>query len=97
MATIRAWHRIPDNRELSAQYLLLYELSLPYGLDLNDRHQHRQVRDTCYRYSFEQYLNHGNQGRSSATLPHGSRPTGPPTCIQRADQRRGHVHLHQRT
>jgi len=31
------WHRIPDDRELSAQYLLLYELSLPYGLDLNDR------------------------------------------------------------
>ena len=32
-----AWHIIPDDRELSAQYLLLYELSLPYGLDLNDR------------------------------------------------------------
>jgi hypothetical protein len=32
-----AWYRIPDDRELSAQYLLLYELSLPYGLDLNDR------------------------------------------------------------
>jgi predicted RND superfamily exporter protein len=31
------WYRIPDNRELSAQYLLLYEISLPYGLDLNDR------------------------------------------------------------
>ncbi len=31
------YHRIPDDRELSAQYLLLYELSLPYGLDLNDR------------------------------------------------------------
>jgi len=32
-----AYHRIPDDRDLSAQYLLLYELSLPYGLDLNDR------------------------------------------------------------
>jgi predicted RND superfamily exporter protein len=32
-----AYHRIPGDRELSAQYLLLYELSLPYGLDLNDR------------------------------------------------------------
>ncbi len=32
-----AWHRVPQDRELSAQYLLLYELSLPYGLDLNDR------------------------------------------------------------
>lgn len=29
------WHRLPDNRELAAQYLLLYEMSLPYGLDLN--------------------------------------------------------------
>jgi predicted RND superfamily exporter protein len=32
-----AWYRIPEDRNLSAQYLLLYELSLPYGLDLNDR------------------------------------------------------------
>ncbi len=29
------WYRIPDNRQLAAQYLLLYELSLPRGLDLN--------------------------------------------------------------
>ncbi|WP_262690400.1 efflux RND transporter permease subunit [Kordiimonas aestuarii] len=32
-----SWYTLPDDRELSAQYLLLYELSLPYGLDLNDR------------------------------------------------------------
>ena len=32
-----SYYRTPDDRELSAQYLLLYELSLPYGLDLNDR------------------------------------------------------------
>jgi len=32
-----AFYRTPADRELSAQYLLLYELSLPYGLDLNDR------------------------------------------------------------
>ena len=31
------WYRVPDNRDLAAQYLLLYEMSLPYGLDLNDR------------------------------------------------------------
>lgn len=31
------YYRLPDDRELSAQYLLLFELSLPYGLDLNDR------------------------------------------------------------
>ena len=32
-----AWQRLPDKRELAAQYLLLYEMSLPYGLDLNDQ------------------------------------------------------------
>ncbi|HIL45281.1 MAG TPA: RND family transporter, partial [Candidatus Thioglobus sp.] len=31
------WYRLPENRELAAQYLLLYEMSLPYGLDLNDQ------------------------------------------------------------
>ncbi|MEM9838104.1 MAG: MMPL family transporter [Pseudomonadota bacterium] len=31
------FYSLPGDRELSAQYLLLYELSLPYGLDLNDR------------------------------------------------------------
>ena len=28
---------LPDNRDLAAQYLLLYEMSLPYGLDLNNQ------------------------------------------------------------
>ena len=31
------YYAIPDDRELSAQYLLLYEMSLPYGLDLNNQ------------------------------------------------------------
>ena len=31
-----AWFKIPENRELAAQYLLLYELSLPQGLGLDD-------------------------------------------------------------
>jgi predicted RND superfamily exporter protein len=31
------WYKLPDRRGLSAQYLLLYEISLPYGLDMNDR------------------------------------------------------------
>ncbi|NOR69029.1 MAG: MMPL family transporter [Methylomarinum sp.] len=31
------WYRLPEFRELAAQYLLLYEMSLPYGLDLNDQ------------------------------------------------------------
>ncbi len=33
----RAWYRLPDERLLAAQYLLLYEMSLPYGLDLNNQ------------------------------------------------------------
>jgi len=32
-----ARYRLPDRRELAAQYLLLYEMSLPYGLDLNNQ------------------------------------------------------------
>ncbi|MDX1496444.1 MAG: efflux RND transporter permease subunit, partial [Salinisphaeraceae bacterium] len=32
-----AYYRIPDERELIAQYVLLYELSLPFGLDLNNQ------------------------------------------------------------
>ncbi len=31
------YYRLPDTRELAAQYLLLYEFSLPYGLDLNNQ------------------------------------------------------------
>ncbi len=30
-------YQLPKNRELAAQYLLLYEMSLPYGLDLNNQ------------------------------------------------------------
>ncbi|PCJ60610.1 MAG: RND transporter [Planctomycetota bacterium] len=30
-----AFYKIPDSKELAAQYLLLYEFSLPFGLDLN--------------------------------------------------------------
>ncbi len=32
-----SYYRVPDNREEAAQYLLLYELSLPFGLDLNNQ------------------------------------------------------------
>lgn len=32
-----AFYRLPENQELAAQYLLLYEMSLPYGLDLNNQ------------------------------------------------------------
>lgn len=32
-----SFYRVPTNREEAAQYLLLYELSLPFGLDLNNQ------------------------------------------------------------
>ncbi|MCY3679893.1 MAG: MMPL family transporter [Gemmatimonadetes bacterium] len=32
-----AFYRLPEDPELAAQYLLLYEFSLPFGSDLNDR------------------------------------------------------------
>ena len=46
-----AEYRLPANRELAAQYLLLYEMSLPPGLDLNhqidiDRSATRMVAST---------------------------------------------------
>ncbi len=31
------WYRLPESKALSAQYLLMYEMSLPYGLDLNNQ------------------------------------------------------------
>lgn len=31
------WYRLPDSSTLAAQYLLLYDMSLPLGLDLTDR------------------------------------------------------------
>ncbi len=33
----QAFYRLPGDRNLAAQYLLLYEMSLPYGLDMNNR------------------------------------------------------------
>jgi predicted RND superfamily exporter protein len=32
-----SYYAIPNERNLAAQYLLLYEMSLPYGLDLNNQ------------------------------------------------------------
>lgn len=31
------YYQLPQDRELAAQYLLMYEMSLPYGLDLNNQ------------------------------------------------------------
>ena len=34
---IESFYKVPETREEAAQYLLLYELSLPFGLDLNNQ------------------------------------------------------------
>ena len=31
------FYNVPESRDMAAQYVLLYEMSLPYGLDLNDQ------------------------------------------------------------
>jgi hypothetical protein len=32
-----SWYKLPGEKSLAAQYMLLYEMSLPYGLDLNNQ------------------------------------------------------------
>lgn len=32
-----AYYKLPESRELTSQYLLMYEMSLPVGMDLNNR------------------------------------------------------------
>ncbi|MGB1221932.1 MAG: efflux RND transporter permease subunit, partial [Alcanivoracaceae bacterium] len=32
-----AWYKLPEDRELAAQYFLLYEMSLPFGLDASNQ------------------------------------------------------------
>ncbi len=32
-----AYYKLPENRELAAQYLLIYEMMLPFGFDLNNQ------------------------------------------------------------
>ena len=36
-ADVPDFYRLPDENDLAAQYLLLFEMSLPYGLDLNNQ------------------------------------------------------------
>jgi len=55
-----AYYRLPDNREEVAQYLLLYELSLPYGLDLNDRFN---IDKSASRLSVTVRINGTNEGQ----------------------------------
>jgi predicted RND superfamily exporter protein len=43
-----AWYRLPEQSDLSAQYLVLYKFSLPFGLDLNNQ---INVKESSTRFS----------------------------------------------
>ena len=80
-----AWYRLPRERDLAAQYLLLYEMSLPYGLDLNNqldiRKQTTRVSATLKTLStnevlaFEQGVYRWLQDNAPELLTHGASPT----------------------
>jgi predicted RND superfamily exporter protein len=56
-----AFQKLPESRELGAQYVLLYELSLPYGLDLTNQvnldHSATRITVTLKNISSAQMLN----------------------------------------
>jgi len=56
----RAWYRIPDKKDLAAQYLLVYEMSLPSGLGLDNQinrdHSALRVTAIARNMTSNQYL-----------------------------------------
>jgi len=80
------WYKLPDSKELSAQYLLLYEFSLPYGLDLNNQINQKKsatrLTVTMKTMSTEELLSMEEKAQAwlKANVPdyfetHGSSPT----------------------
>ena len=80
-----AYYKLPENNELAAQYLLLYEFSLPYGLDLtnqiNLKKSSTRMTATVKSVSSQRFLEIEAQAREWAkeNLPAymQSNPTGP--------------------
>ncbi|MEM7209731.1 MAG: MMPL family transporter [Pseudomonadota bacterium] len=79
------YYRLPEERELAAQYLLLYEMSLPYGLDLNnqvnvDKSATRmqvtlKTISSVRTLEFEQRVLNWMEENTPALLTHGASPT----------------------
>ena len=79
------WYKLPDSREMAAQYLLLYEFSLPYGLDLNnqidiDKQRTRisvtlETLSTTNTLAFEQRVSDWLKQNESSIHTTGSSPT----------------------
>jgi len=53
------YYKVPENKELIAQYLLLYSLSLPQGMDINDR---MDVNERLLRVSAAGNMTSSNEG-----------------------------------
>jgi predicted RND superfamily exporter protein len=90
-----AFYTVPENRELAAQYLLLYEMSLPYGLDLNNQinvdKSSTRVVVTAGDVTTAEYLeltdNAENWLRYNADYGMNARATGPSVMFSRITQR----------
>jgi predicted RND superfamily exporter protein len=88
-------YRLPEDRELAAQYLLLYEMSLPYGLDLNNRidvdKSSTQVVATVAEVSTREYLDIADRAERwlerNAPPAMAARATGPAVMFGHISQR----------
>ncbi len=79
------WYKLPEQRDMAAQYLLLYEMSLPYGLDLNnqidiDKQRTRlsatlKTLSTTDTLAFEQRSNRWMEENTPAIATTGASPT----------------------
>ncbi len=89
------YYIIPESRELAAQYLLLYEMSLPYGLDLNNQinvdKSSTRVVVTLGDVTTAEYLtvtdNAENWLRYNTNYGMNARATGPSVMFSRITQR----------
>lgn len=80
-----SYYRIPEQQELAAQYLLMYEMSLPFGLDLNnqinvDKSATRltatlETLSSKQVFNFENRVNDWMSNNTPALLTEGSSPT----------------------
>ena len=80
-----AWYRLPEARDLAAQYLLLYEMSLPYGLDLNNQIDigkeatrlsvTMETMSTTDVLAFEQRVQEWMEQNTPEIVTHGASPT----------------------
>ena len=79
------YYRVPEEQELAAQYLLMYEMSLPFGLDLNNQinvdKSASRLTATLETLSSKQVFNFENRVKdwmsdnTPALLTEGSSPT----------------------